>query len=54
MRSNLNKGEIVKIKNLQDADIFKAKLYNKAATPEGKKDFIRRWQLLKESCDWTA
>ncbi|MDD7723605.1 MAG: DUF262 domain-containing protein, partial [bacterium] len=37
--------------NLQDADIFKAKLYNKAATPEGKKDFIRRWQLLKESCD---
>ena len=37
--------------NLQDADIFKAKLYNKAATPEGKQDFIRRWQALKESCD---
>ena len=37
--------------NLQDADIFKAKLYNKATTEKGKKDFISRWQALKESCD---
>ena len=37
--------------NLQDADIFKAKLYNKATTEKGKKDFIERWQTLKESCD---
>ena len=37
--------------NLQDADIFKAKLYNKATTTDGKKDFIRRWQQLKGSCD---
>lgn len=37
--------------NLQDADIFKAKLYNKATTEKGKKDFIGRWQALKESCD---
>lgn len=36
--------------NLQDADIFKAKIYNKANNTE-KKDFMRRWQALKESCD---
>ena len=36
--------------NLQDADIFKAKLYNKANSADNKKDFMRRWQALKESC----
>ena len=36
--------------NLQDADIFKAKLYNKANNTGNKKDFMRRWQALKESC----
>lgn len=30
--------------NLEDADIFKAKLYDKAVASNGKDDFIRQWQ----------
>lgn len=33
--------------NLEDADIFKAKLYDKAVANNGKEDFIRQWQQFR-------
>lgn len=36
--------------NLEDADIFKAKLYNKALTLEDKKEFINHWSGIKDTC----
>lgn len=33
--------------NLEDADIFKAKLYDKAVANNGKDDFIRQWQEFR-------
>ncbi len=33
--------------NLEDADIFKAKLYDKAVADGGKEDFIRQWQYFR-------
>lgn len=33
--------------NLEDADIFKAKLYDKAVANNGKEDFIRQWQNFR-------
>jgi len=38
-------------KNLDDADIFKAKLYNKAQKTGEEKIFIDGWKDLKNSCD---
>jgi len=38
-------------KNLDDADIFKAKLYNKAQKIKEEKNFIDGWKELKNSCD---
>ncbi|PXV66929.1 uncharacterized protein DUF262 [Dysgonomonas alginatilytica] len=37
--------------NLEDADIFKAKLYNKAKRKEEEDSFIRLWVDFKASCD---
>lgn len=36
--------------NLEDADIFKAKLYNKAVSVGKKRDFLDRWICIKEMC----
>lgn len=36
--------------NLEDADIFKAKLYNKAISIGKKEDFLERWIYIKEMC----
>lgn len=36
--------------NLEDADIFKAKLYNKALDPKEKEEFINQWVGIKEAC----
>ena len=36
--------------NLEDADIFKAKLYNKALNKEEKDDFINQWVGIKDTC----
>lgn len=36
--------------NLEDADIFKAKLYNKAVSVNKKDDFLNRWICIKEMC----
>lgn len=36
--------------NLEDADIFKAKLYNKALSNEDKKEFITQWVGIKDTC----
>ena len=37
--------------NLADADIFKARLYNKAAINQQSEDFIHRWIDFKTECD---
>lgn len=37
--------------NLTDADIFKARLYNKAALIQQSDDFIQRWIEFKAECD---
>ena len=37
--------------NLEDADIFKAKLYNKAVSVGRKKDFLNRWIQIKDECE---
>lgn len=37
--------------NLADADIFKARLYNKAALTRQSDDFIQRWIEFKAECD---
>lgn len=37
--------------NLADADIFKARLYNKAALNRQTDDFIQRWIEFKAECD---
>lgn len=37
--------------NLADADIFKARLYNKAALIHRSNDFIQRWIEFKTECD---
>lgn len=37
--------------NLEDADIFKAKLYNKAVSVGRKADFLNRWIRIKDECD---
>lgn len=37
--------------NLEDADIFKAKLYNKAKSVDESKIFIELWTDFKNSCD---
>jgi len=37
--------------NLEDADIFKAKLYNKAKNIKEEKIFIEKWTDFKSSCD---
>lgn len=37
--------------NLEDADIFKAKLYNKAKSVDESKVFIELWTDFKNSCD---
>lgn len=36
--------------NLEDADIFKAKLYNKAVSIGKKEDFLERWIYIKAMC----
>lgn len=36
--------------NLEDADIFKAKLYNKALNKEEKDEFINQWVVIKDTC----
>lgn len=36
--------------NLEDADIFKAKLYNKAISKKDKEEFIANWVGIKDSC----
>ena len=36
--------------NLEDADIFKAKLYNKALNKEEKDEFINQWVGIKDTC----
>lgn len=36
--------------NLEDADIFKAKLYNKAVSVGKKQDFLYRWIGIKDMC----
>lgn len=38
--------------NLSDADIFKAKLYNKTITKEEKEEFIKLWIEVKEECEF--
>lgn len=38
-------------KELSDADIFKAKLYDKAGRVKEEKDFIDGWKNLKNSCE---
>lgn len=37
--------------NLEDADIFKAKLYNKAVSVGRKTDFLDRWIRIKDECE---
>lgn len=37
-------------KSLNDSDIFKAKLYNKALNKKEDKKFIKRWNNLNEEC----
>lgn len=37
--------------NLEDADIFKAKLYNKAKNVKEEKEFIELWTDFKANCD---
>ncbi len=37
--------------NLEDADIFKAKLYNKAVSVGKKTDFLNRWIRIKDECE---
>ena len=37
--------------NLEDADIFKAKLYNKAKNIKEEKIFIEQWTVFKNNCD---
>lgn len=37
-------------KSLNDSDIFKAKLYNKALNKKEDQDFIKRWNSLNEEC----
>lgn len=37
--------------NLEDADIFKAKLYNKAVGKEEKRAFMSSWVHIKETCE---
>ena len=36
--------------NLEDADIFKAKLYNKALNKKEKDEFINQWASIKDAC----
>ena len=38
-------------KNLQDADIFKARLYSNAASQNKEADFNARWRALKDKKD---
>ena len=37
--------------NLEDADIFKAKLYDKASSVGKTEDFLDRWSMIKENCE---
>lgn len=37
--------------NLEDADIFKAKLYDKASSVGRTQDFLDRWSMIKENCE---
>lgn len=37
--------------NLENADIFKARLYNKAKSIKEEKKFIEDWILIREQCD---
>ena len=38
-------------KNLEDADIFKAKLYNRAKKVNEEKEFIDLWKTFKNNCE---